>query len=192
MSIRLAACATKFSSSASCEKTLKAAGCAMTVRRKRGHTDARRAHDINQPLHLTIAGGSWKLLSTPAAGAAKRASNARGSSQTTGRWRLTRGCVRNARHCATAKNVRYATKRWRGRCSLLLNGMKHHRQGAREIGSYVAPPAIRARAAMAVKEQRILPRHHLSADSAVPSKNAQFAASCSGKLRFQHLNGNTL
>ena len=141
MPFALAARATKRSRSSSCGRTRKAAGCATSARRKRGHTDARSAQSTNQPRHSNTRGKTSKRLSTPAARLARRASSASITSPTIGPWPQTRVCVRNAPHWQIARSAPYATTHSTGTCSLILNGGWHQRRRTPAIGSCDAPGA---------------------------------------------------
>ena len=136
-----AARAAKPSSSGSCAKTLRAAGCAMHVRRKPGLTYARHAKSTNQPRHSTTRGKTSKRLSTPAARLARRASSASVTSPTIGPWPQTHASARHARLCPTARIVGYATKRWRRRNSQRHNGSGHRGAEIPATGAYDAPGA---------------------------------------------------
>ena len=109
ISFALAACATKRSRSASCGRIRKAAGCATSARRKRGHTDALPAQNTNQLPSSSIAGESWKLPTTLAAKPARRASSANVASPTTAQWLQTDASALHARRWPTARSAPYAT-----------------------------------------------------------------------------------
>ena len=134
ISVALAACATKLSMSVSCGTTRKAAGCATAARRKRGHTDAPPATSTNLLLNSSIAGESSKLLSTPAARAARRAWSASVASPTTAPWQRTRDCARSATLWPTAKSARYATGHLATTSSLHLNGLKEQGRESVAVG----------------------------------------------------------
>ena len=144
MSFALAARATRHSESASCERTRKAAGCATSARRKRGHTDAPPATSTNLLLSSSIAGESSKLLSTPVARAVRRARSASGASPTTAPWLQTQGCVRNAPLWQIARSAPYATRHWRRNSSQSHNGSGHHGRRNPAIGSCDAPHVTNA------------------------------------------------
>ena len=144
MPFALAAHATNRSKSGSCERTRKAAGCAMSARRKRCHTDAPPARSTNQLLSSSIPGESSKLLSTPAARAARRARSPSGASPTTAPWLQTRGCVRNATLWQTARKAPYATRHSTKNSSLLPSGRGHQRRRYPAIGFCDAPHATNA------------------------------------------------
>ena len=135
ISFALAACATKRSRSASCGRTRKAAGCATSARRKRGHTDAPPAQNTNQLPSSSIAGENWNLLTTLAAKPARRAASANVASPTTAQWLQTDASAQHARLWPTARSAPYATGHSTRKCSLILNGSGHQARRIPAIGS---------------------------------------------------------
>ena len=148
MNSRPAAHAAKLSSSGSCAKTLRAAGCATNVRQKPGHIDARPAQSTNQLRLSTTRGNNSRRLTTLAARPARRARLASVTSPTIGPWPQTDASARHARFCLTVKNAQYATKRWRQQNLLRHNGTGHRGPEVPATGSCDAPGATPVQAAM--------------------------------------------